>query len=147
MLLPLKLLATPSAHTTVSAPHAGKNWQSSEAAHEARVAVELGLRPGKGEWGVRAWLQFCSVASVAFVAGSNLHCCVLWCERVRQSQAGVAQTPPCVLVCVWFCDMCCAVLCPCCVDPCPITHTFLMFHNLSHTASLQHTHKHRHEGA
>lgn len=24
----------------------GKNWQSSEAAHEARVAVELGLRPG-----------------------------------------------------------------------------------------------------
>lgn len=26
---------------------AGKNWQQSEAAHEARVAVELGLRPGE----------------------------------------------------------------------------------------------------
>jgi cyclopropane fatty-acyl-phospholipid synthase-like methyltransferase len=25
---------------------AGKNWVASEAAHEARVAVELGLRPG-----------------------------------------------------------------------------------------------------
>lgn len=25
---------------------AGKDWKSSEAAHEARVAVELGLRPG-----------------------------------------------------------------------------------------------------
>jgi hypothetical protein len=26
---------------------AGKDWKSSEAAHEARVAVELGLRPGR----------------------------------------------------------------------------------------------------
>jgi hypothetical protein len=31
---------------------AGKNWQQSEAAHEARVAVELGLRPGGQGLGV-----------------------------------------------------------------------------------------------
>lgn len=46
---------------------AGKNWQQSEAAHEARVAVELGLRPGTDlRWAGREWfgIRVCSSATV-----------------------------------------------------------------------------------
>lgn len=40
-----------------AAAAAGKNWQQSEAAHEARVAVELGLRPGVGGGGLTVCVE------------------------------------------------------------------------------------------